>query len=120
MQEHEYELVGLNPNHAFTVLAAKSLSVGEGRYLLLRDPHGTTKYTEDSISPPVRKQLSSTRTETPNSSGIFWIVWSNFLRFFDSITVSTYANNQFDIREQAQFTQSATEPVPAYYFVLSK
>ncbi|CAF3477566.1 unnamed protein product [Rotaria socialis] len=120
INEHEYALVGLNSNHAFTVLLAKSLDVGEGRFLLLRDPHGTTNFSEDSITPKIRKHLSSIRVEMPNFSGIFWITWSSFLRFFESITISTYVSNHFDIREQAQFTESPTELLPAYYFTLSK
>ncbi|CAF2537958.1 unnamed protein product [Rotaria sp. Silwood2] len=117
---HEYELAGLNPNHAFTVLVAKALPVGDGRFLLVRDPHGTTNYSEDSITPSIRTYLRSIHDEMSNSSGIFWITWLSFLHYFDSITISTYVSNHFDIREAAQFTRSPIESVPAYYFTVSK
>ncbi|CAF1201379.1 unnamed protein product [Rotaria sp. Silwood1] len=116
----EYKLVGLNPNHAFTVLVAKALPVGDGRFLLVRDPHGTTDYSEALITPSIRTYLHSIHNKMSNSSGTFWITWLSFLHYFDSITISTYVSNHFDIREEAQFTRSPIESVPAYYFTVSK
>ncbi|CAF1204736.1 unnamed protein product [Rotaria sordida] len=117
---YEYERVGLNPNHAFTVLVTKALPIGDGRFLLVRDPHGTTAYSEASITPFIRTHLRSIHDEMSNSSGIFWITWLSFLHYFDSITISTYVSKHFDIREEAQFTRSPIEPVPVYYFTVSK
>ncbi|CAF1187363.1 unnamed protein product [Rotaria sordida] len=117
---YEYERVGLNPNHAFTVLVTKALPIGDGRFLLVRDPHGTTAYSEASITPFIRTYLRSIHDEMSNSSGIFWITWLSFLHYFDSITISTYVSKHFDIREEAQFTRSPIEPVPVYYFTVSK
>ena len=117
---YEYQLAGLRPNHAFTVLAARALSVNDDRFLLVRDPHGTTNYSEDGITPAIRLSLRRIHDDMANESGTFWIAWFNFLRFFDSITISTYVDKHFDIREKAQFTQSPTESVPAYYFTVPK
>lgn len=119
VDEQEYELVGLNPNHAFTVLLAVALPVNDDRFLLLRDPHGTTKYSEDWLSPANRTYLRSMYHDAPNSTGVFWIAWLKFLHLFDSITISTYVSNHFDIREESQFTRSAVDPVNAYYFTVS-
>ncbi|CAF3546833.1 unnamed protein product [Rotaria sp. Silwood1] len=120
IDQQAYKDAGLNPNHAFTVLAAKTLPVDDGRFLLVRDPHGTSNYSEESITPLMRTYLRAMYDQMPNSSGIFWISWFSFLRFFQSITISTYVSTHFDIREEIQFTRSPIDKVPAYYFVVAK
>jgi calpain-15 len=115
----EYRSAGIHANHAFSVLLATTLPISSSRFLLLRDPHGSTNYSDHSIKPAIRTQLHSLNEPRP-SSGIFWIGWSNFLRFFDSLTISTYVSDHFDIREQAEFTRSPTQSVAAYYFHVSQ
>jgi hypothetical protein len=119
VDRHVYRFSGLNPKHAFAVLASTSLPSGAGRFLLIRDPHGSTDYSDDSITPSDRTYLHSIHPEVQNS-GIFWIAWSNFLQLFVSITISTYVEDHFDIREVAQFTQSSSESIPVYYFTVSE
>ena len=113
----EYHHVGIHANHAFSILFATTLNIGSSRFLLIRDPHGRTSYFDHLIEPTMRIQLRSLY-DIRHSSGAFWIAWPNFLRFFDSITISTYVDTDFDIREQVEFTQSATQSVAAYYFHL--
>jgi hypothetical protein len=116
----DYQRAGLNSNHAFALLATKALPVGEGRFLLLRDPHGMTKYSDESITPTTRNYLKSISDESSIATGTFWISWSNFLYFFSSITISTYVSEHYDIREEARFTQSSLEPVSSYYFTVPR
>ena len=117
--EHHYHHVGLSPNHAFGVLTTTSLPVRNGRFLLVRDPHGVTHYSDESINSTDRHLLHKIHAEALKS-GIFWISWENFLHYFDSVTISTYVSDHFDIREVARFTQSATDMVPTYYFTVTE
>ncbi|CAF1334029.1 unnamed protein product [Adineta ricciae] len=110
----EYQRIGIEPNHAFSLLLATKVS--NYRYVLIRDPHGNTKYSDNSI---VNSQLQAIY-ETNHTLGIFWISFEKFLHYFDSLTISTYRPDYFDIREPAKFTRSSTEPVSAYYFQVTQ
>ncbi|CAF4057136.1 unnamed protein product, partial [Adineta steineri] len=115
----EYHRARIRANHAFSVLFVTTLPTDPSRFLLIRDPHGNTDYSDRSIKSSIRTQLHSLY-ETHHSSGVFWISWPNFLHFFDSVTISTYASDYFDIREQAKFTRSPIQPVPAYYLYVGQ
>jgi hypothetical protein len=115
----EYRSAGLHANHAFSVLLATTLTISSSRFLLIRDPHGNTSYSDPSIQSAIRTELQLMH-DTRHSSGVFWIAWSNFLHFFESLTISTYVSDHFDIREQAEFTRSPTQPVAAYYFYIAQ
>ncbi|CAF1095120.1 unnamed protein product [Adineta steineri] len=111
----EYAAVHINSNHAFSILAAHTLINDTSRFILVRDPHSRSRYTEDLITKPILEQLRKVNP-THRSTGAFWISWPRFLHFFESITISTYNSNHFDIRQQGQFTQSSTEVIKSYFF----
>ena len=67
------------------------------RFVLVRDPHARSNYTDEFITSTVLDQLRLVN-DTSRSSGAFWISWSKFLRFFTSITISTYNEDYYDIR----------------------
>ena len=117
--EHHYHRIGLTANHAFAVLTTTTLPMCNGRYLLVRDPHGVTRFSDDSIRSSDRDLLCQIQSEGLKS-GTFWITWENFVHYFDSVTISTYVSEHFDIREVARFSQSPTEPVPTYYFTVTE
>ncbi|CAF0828064.1 unnamed protein product [Adineta steineri] len=111
----EYAAVHIHSNHAFSILAAHALVNDTSRFVLVRDPHSRSQYREDSITESVLKQLRLINSAR-RSTGAFWISWPRFLHFFESITISTYNSDHFDIRQQGQFTQSSTEVIKSYFF----
>jgi hypothetical protein len=119
VSSREYSQVRIPNNHAFSILAAHTLSDCSSRFVLVRDPHARSDYTDKYVTPTVLDQLRLIN-DTPRSSGAFWIYWPTFLRFFVSITISTYNENHFDIRHEGQFTRSSTQYVPTYRFHVSE
>jgi hypothetical protein len=119
LSEDDYARVRINSNHAFSILSACVPSSDSLRFVCVRDPHARSTYTDEFITPEVLQQL---RTIYParRSSGAFWISWPIFLRYFCSLTISSYVSDHFDVREQGKFTRSSTEPIPTFYFDVSK
>jgi hypothetical protein len=117
--KEEYSQVRIHSNHAFSILAAHVLINCSTRFVLVRDPHARSNYTEEHVTPVVLAELRLIN-DTPRSSGAFWISWSTFLRFFSSITISNYNENHFDVRHEGQFTRSSTEETPTYRFRLTE
>ncbi len=111
----EYSQVRIHNNHAFSILAAHALVNCSSRFVLVRDPHARSNYTDRHVTPVVLDELRLIN-DTPRSSGAFWISWPTFLRFFSSITISTYNEDHFDIRHEGKFTRSSTQHVPTYRF----
>ncbi len=117
MSAEEYASVHINRNHAFSLLAATTLNTEPFRFVLVRDPHSHSRYAEDSITGNILKQLRAFKP-ADRSTGAFWISWPQFLRYFSSITISTYNSDHFDIRERGKFTRSSTDHVTSYRFHL--
>ncbi|CAF3749085.1 unnamed protein product [Rotaria socialis] len=115
----EYTRNNIPSNHAFSVLAAHSLSNISMQFVLVRDPHARSNYSDESITPYILTKLNNINRDYI-SPGAFWISWPKFLRFFNSITISSYATDYFDIREVNRFTRSSTQLIPTYHFHLSK
>jgi hypothetical protein len=116
----EYSEVRIHNDHAFSILAVHALpSCSSSRFVLVRDPHARSNYTDKYVTPTVLEQLRLVN-DTSRCSGAFWISWSLFLRFFASITISTYNEDHFDIRHKGQFTRSSTQYVPTYRFRVSE
>ena len=119
VRSEEYHENNIPNNHAFSVLAACSLEHIAMGFVLIRDPHAHSYYQDELIDPTIQKQLNS-MSRNSQSSGAFWISWPKFLRFFNSITISSYASDYYDIREVNRFTRSSTQPVPTFQFYLSQ
>lgn len=96
-------------------MAAHTLLEDSSRFVLVRDPHSRSNYTEKTITSTILAELRKINN-TPRSSGAFWISWSLFLRYFTSITISNYNENHFELRYQGKFTRSSTEHLPTYSF----
>jgi hypothetical protein len=119
VSSEEYARVHINKDHAFSILTAHALGGASARFVLVRDPHSHSNYREEAVTDSVLKQLRLVN-HANRSTGAFWISWPRFLRYFSSITISTYNSDHFDIREQYKFTRSSTEFVMAYYFHVPK
>jgi hypothetical protein len=88
-------------------------------FVLIRDPHARSNYHDELMTSTIRNQLNS-MNQNSQSSGAFWISWPKFLRFFNSITISSYASDYYDIREVNRFTRSSTQLIPTFHFHLSQ
>ncbi|CAF3762324.1 unnamed protein product [Rotaria sordida] len=119
VSSEEYARVHIHKNHAFSILSAYELGDATKRFVLVRDPHSHSNYREEAVTESILKRL---RLVNPadSSMGAFWISWRRFLRYFSSITISTYNSDDFDIREQCKFTRSSTEYVMTYYLHVPK
>ncbi|CAF3087405.1 unnamed protein product [Rotaria sp. Silwood2] len=115
----EYNRVHIQSHHAFSILAACSIPKISMQFVLVRDPHAQINYREKIITSSIIAQLNS-MISFCLPSGAFWISWPVFLQFFNSITISSYASDYYDIREVAKFTQSSTEPIPTFHFHVPK
>jgi hypothetical protein len=115
----EYIQNNIQNNHAFSVLAACSISYISMEFVLIRDPHARSNYKDELITTSILNKLN-TMNRNSQSSGAFWISWPKFLRFFNSITISSYASDYYDIREVNRFTRISTQLIPTYHFHLSK
>jgi hypothetical protein len=115
----EYAQNNIPNNHAFSVLAADSISNISMQFVLIRDPHARSNYHDELITPFIQRQLN-TIDRNSQSSGAFWISWPKFLRFFNSITISSYASDYYDVREVNRFTRSSTQSIPTFQFHLPK
>jgi len=89
------------------------------QFVLVRDPHAKTNYREKIVTSSILNQLNSI-LPTRLPSGAFWISLPIFLQFFSSITISSYASDNYDIREIGQFTQLSIESIPTFHFYLSE
>jgi hypothetical protein len=119
MSTKEHARNNIPNNHAFSVLAACSVPSISMQFVLIRDPHASSNYQEELMTPMIRNKLNSMNPNS-QSSGAFWISWPKFLRFFNSITISSYASDYYDIREVNRFTRSSTQLIPTFHFHLSK
>ncbi len=119
VSSEEYIRNNIPNNHAFSVLAACSLPYISMEFVLIRDPHARSNYHDELITLHILNKLNRIN-QNSQSSGAFWISWPKFLRFFNSITISSYANDYYDIREVNRFTRSSTQLIPTYHFHLSK
>lgn len=119
MTNEEYHDNYIQNNHAFSVLAAYSISEIAMDFVLIRDPHARSNYKDELLT---RIHLEKLNRIYPNSqsSGAFWISWPKFLRLFNSITISCYASDYYDIREVNRFTRTSTQSIPTFHFHLSK
>lgn len=119
MSDSEYNRERIHGNHAFSVLSAHFLSSMSMQFILLRDPHGRSQYVDELLSAANSSKLNSWYPKS-QSSGAFWISWAKFLRLFNSITISTYASDYYDVREVSRFTRAPQESIPTFHFHLSK
>ncbi|CAF0766322.1 unnamed protein product [Adineta ricciae] len=119
VSEEEYARNNIPSNHAFSVLAAYSNAAISVPFVLVRDPHARSYYQDQYLTVPILNKLNSLGRNN-RSPGTFWISWPKFLHFFNSITISLYDSDDYDVREVNCFTQSSTQLMPTFHFHLSK
>ncbi|CAF2630577.1 unnamed protein product [Rotaria sp. Silwood2] len=119
VSSEEYAHVRIHKNHAFSILCANEFGGAKNRFVLVRDPHSHSDYREGAMTQNILTQLKSVNS-ADRSTGAFWISWDRFLRYFSSITISTYKSDDFDIRQQCKFTRSPTEYAMSFYLRVPK
>ena len=115
----EYTRIRLHGNHAFSVLAAHPIPSISMQFVLVRDPHARSNYHDELLTADVTHMLNSNYGKHV-SSGAFWISWPKFLRFFNSIIISSYASDYYDVREVARFSRSSSQSISTFHFHLPR
>ena len=108
VEENEYELMGLRPNHSYSILVVKNVS--GNRLLLLRNPWGRYSWRgawsddSDSWTPALKKLLS------PNysSEGLFWMSFEDVLRYFGNVDICKIRSGWTEVRLSGTFSSFAS------------
>ena len=87
INEQDYIEVGLEPNHAYSILDVRQLNLGEGSRKLLRLRNPWRKYSWKgnwSDQDPIWKsspQLEAELHPLGADEGIFWIEFEDFIKY---------------------------------------
>ncbi|XP_023335582.1 calpain-D isoform X1 [Eurytemora carolleeae] len=98
IDEEEFRSVGLRPRHAYSVLDVRDLS--GIRLCRLRNPWGHYSWSGDwsDYSDIWTQELREFLGTQENEDGVFWISFTDVLRYFDSIDICKVRSGWREVR----------------------